>query len=375
MLKKKRLWIALLLILILFIPVTLKLVCPKKNYIRATYLPLYKNWSAESIEGDYLTHIYLAFATLGPDFSVSFNPHPSLNLKQEIETLHTLYPELKINVSIGGWGVDGFSQLAATPETRKLFADNVIKLLKEYNLDGVDIDWEYPGQSSDGLITCSPDDPQNFVLLLKELRLALDAHASTNAYELSIAAPMSDWALESLNIAEAVTYVDYIHLMGYDYIGAWSLTTGHHSNWNKDKHSPTTLNSSEGINRYLTVCPPEKLILGIPAYGYGWSGVPPQDNGLYQIAKQALSPNEMDLSYSTIIKTYTSEKGFQTYWDDTAKSSYLYNGDIWISFDNPFSITYKADCIKSLGLAGMMYWEYTQDDTGELLHTIFDALH
>lgn len=377
--KKKYLWLIFILILssaVLLVSLQSKQTTAEKNYIKSTYLPIYKPWDTSMIQGDLLTHINLAFATLNPDFTASLHPVPSLDLKSEIEELKMLYPHLIINLGIGGWGVDGFSDLASSASSRKVFIDSMLVLLQEYNLDGIDIDWEFPGQDAGGTITCHAQDPQNFVLLIQELRQALDSLTQQTGkhYELSFAAPLDSWALESLNIAEVIDYVDHINLMAYDYIGAWSKTTGHHSNWVTHEASPVPGNTYDGLLNYLTICPPEKLILGLPAYGYSWSGVPPTQNGLFQSSESALSPHQADLSYTAITSHYNESTGYQSYWDDMAKASYLYNGDTWITYDDPTSIAYKADFVKSLGLGGMMYWEYTQDSTGEFLSAIYNSL-
>ena len=60
-------------------------------------------------------------------------------------------PELKIVLSVGGWGADGFSQAARTKEGRERFAASALAIVKEYGLDGIDIDWEYPGTSLAGI--------------------------------------------------------------------------------------------------------------------------------------------------------------------------------------------------------------------------------
>ena len=95
--------------------------------------------------------------------------------KEGITSIHEIHPELKIVLSVGGWGADGFSQAARTQEGREKFAASALEIVKKYGLDGVDIDWEYPGTSLAG-IASDKSDKENYTLLLAELRKTLDAY-------------------------------------------------------------------------------------------------------------------------------------------------------------------------------------------------------
>src|ERR1044071_8949558 len=117
---------------------------------------------AETIPYDKLTHINYAFLT--PKDDGTFNPIAnSWKLKQIVATGHT--KNVKVLISVGGWGWDQqFETMAASPQARTAFVQNLKDFVEEYQLDGADIDWEYPdaGQSA-----------ENFLSLIKELRLAL----------------------------------------------------------------------------------------------------------------------------------------------------------------------------------------------------------
>ena len=379
MFKKKHGWVVLIGVLIVIGMITYKVngnKVSRHDYVKVTYLPIYKIWHAEDVPGDLLTHANLAFATINRDFSVAINPIQGLDLKQEVKDLKQLYPHIKINLSIGGWGADGFSDLALTKEGRGKFIESAMVYLDEYNLDGIDIDWEFPGQDASGLIKTRPEDTKNFVLLMKEFESRLESLASekNQNYELSFAAPFSSWAAQSLAIKEVSKSVDYIYLMGYDFVGAWAPKTGHHSNLRDNHNASTHLNAYEGVQQYLKLCDPEKLVLGIPAYGYGWSGVATNENGLFQSAKMALSGESANLSYTNLKENYIEKNGFNRYWDDTSKAAFLYNGDTWITYEDLEAIQKKAELVKKMGLGGMMYWEQTQDATGDIIKTISEQL-
>ncbi len=346
------------------------------EFVKAAYLPIYKVWQAEDVPGDLLTDINISFGEIASDSTVQLNPIKELDLPKELDTLRQSYPNLKINLAIGGWGAEGFSDMAFTKETRTVFIDSIVSHLEAYGLDGVDIDWEYPTLSNSGLIKARPEDTENFILLMKEIRSKFNELSKSNnkKYTLSFAAPISDWAVEIFGIKEVSNVVDYINLMGYDYTGTWSQVTGHQSNLMNHKEAPNHLNTYQGIKEYLKFCEPEKLVLGIPAYGYGWKGVSSEDHGLFQSAKAAIPLEESDFTYNSLKENYISKNGYTRYWDDISKAAYLYNGDIWITYEDLEAIKYKADTVKKLNLGGMMYWEQTQDLTGDIITTISKEL-
>ena len=119
-----------------------------------------------------LTHINYAFARIDAE-GQAILPHPGAagNLAL-LRSLKVKNPELKILISVGGWEAEGFSDAAVSKASREKFARSVVMLLREHSLDGVDLDWEYPGQSVSG-IKSRPQDKQNFTALLREVRAQL----------------------------------------------------------------------------------------------------------------------------------------------------------------------------------------------------------
>ncbi len=81
-------------------------------------------------------------------------------------------PELKVLLSVGGWGARGFSAAAATAENRAIFIRSALQVIEQYRLDGIDLDWEYPVNGAWGLVASQPADRDNFTPLLKELHQA-----------------------------------------------------------------------------------------------------------------------------------------------------------------------------------------------------------
>ena len=106
-----------------------------------------------------------------------------------LNRLKDVNPELKILISIGGWTWSGnFSDAVLTAESRSEFAKTSVDIVADYDLDGVDIDWEYPGQIGDNNVY-RPEDKQNYTRMFKALRKELDKLSKTTGkyYELTTA--------------------------------------------------------------------------------------------------------------------------------------------------------------------------------------------
>ena len=84
----------------------------------------------------------------------------------QIAALKEENPEINILLSLGGWGAGGFSEMAADSVKRKAFALDCKRIVDKYNIDGIDVDWEYPSSDEAG-ISATPDDINNFTLLIK----------------------------------------------------------------------------------------------------------------------------------------------------------------------------------------------------------------
>ncbi len=289
------------------------------------------------------------------------------------------YPDLKILISIGGWTWSGnFSAAARDESSRQRFAASCIDLyLKQYRgvFDGLDIDWEYP--VSGGLTNGKPEDKGNFTLLLNETRRQLDelGKADNRQYLLTIAAPIGPGNIRNLELSAIASTVDWINLMGYDFHGAWDTTTNFNAPLYRTPSDPAdaSLNIDAAVKAYLSGdVPAGKLVLGVPFYGHGWSGVQGTGNGLYQstsgVAPGTWEPGSYD--YKDIAANYLST--YEQYWNADAHVPWLYDptSKIFISYDNPQSLSAKAAYVRDNDLAGVIIWEVSQGD-----ETLFDALH
>lgn len=282
--------------------------------------------------------------------------------KSSLARIRTINPHIKILLSLGGWGADGFSQAAMTVEGRKKFAVSGANLTADYNLDGIDIDWEYPGSSLAG-ISSHPDDKENFTLLLKETRKQLDALGTDKM--LTIAAGGDAYFTRLTEIPEISEYLDYIQLMTYDLQGGFQKVTGHHAALYHGRRNLLDSCTDKAVKSFRNAgLPSEKIVVGVPFYSRKWGGVKGGGDGLGQEAK---TTGGYGPDFGQLTKHYIEKKGFCFYWDNEAMAPYLFDGSTFISYENETSISKKIDYIKEEGLGGIMFWEYKCDSTRTLI--------
>lgn len=339
---------------------------PSKRYVVIGYVSG-SGWTKAQLDARKLTHINYAFAV--PDQTGGLAPisaKDKANLA-ELTSLRSVNKDLKILISVGGWGgCKYFSDAALTEASRRRFAKSAVDFLKEHKLDGVDIDWEYPAQIGAGNIF-RPEDKQNFTLFLKAIRDRLDEQGKldkrtgVNHYLLTAATGGDTAFVSHTNLAEAQRYLDYVNIMTYDLYHGNDKVTGHHSPLDQSKKGDQSRNSSiSAVDGHIRAgVPAGKIVLGIPFYGRGWADVKPQDNGLYQLA----TGKHYFITHDELVAKYINKNGFVRYWDADAKAPYLWNpaSRMFISYADNQSFDPKVAYVKQKGLAGVMFWEYIYD--------------
>jgi len=332
---------------------------------------------ASTIDANKLTHINYAFGLVRDNRVVLEGPYDTYNL-EVLDSLKRVNPDLKVILSVGGWGGShNFSDAALTPESRLKFARSAADLVRVYNLDGIDIDWEYPGQIGAGNIY-RPEDKQNFTLMLKELRTQLDSMAARfnpgRHYEITIAAGGDQSFLNHTDMAEAQKYLDYVNLMTYDYHTSASDSTGYLTNLYPSPLDPERNSVKTSVDIYEKAgVPANKIVIGAAFYGRGWSGAEPLNRGRFS----PYTGSGHSFSYDTLRVKYIDMNGFTRYWDQTSQSPYLWNDatQTMISYEDPQSLAAKAEYVKKNNLAGIMFWEYGGDTSGTLLGAIYKGLN
>jgi chitinase len=322
-----------------------------------------------------LTRINYAFANLQNGMIVEGFAHDAENFAV-LNSLKRDNPNLTVLVSVGGWTWSGnFSDMALTRKSRDLFIQSAVKFVQKYNLDGLDIDWEYPGMAGDKN-RFRPEDRQNYTLLLRELRKRFDREGKSLGRHLvtSIATGASTDFLEHTEMAKVQRYVDTINLMSYDYyVPVWDKTTGHHSPLFTNPADPKKISADRTVHEFESAgVPASKIVLGVPFYGKSWANVSSANHGLFQTGTEAPAAY---LPYSSLASLQNN--GYVRYWDASASAPFLYNKDvqIFISYEDPESLADKCKYVLDHKLAGIMFWEYSSDPSGILLQSIDAGLH
>lgn len=356
---------------------------PEKEY-RPDQLPL-----------NQLTHIIFSFTNI-IDGEMKFRDQQTGEKLQQLVAQRRYHPHLKVMIACGGWGADGFSDMAHTAENRKKFIKSVVAFNEKYKLDGLDIDWEYPSIPAAGT-RARPEDKQNFTMLMKELREALNKLEREQV--LTFASAGWKQYYENIELKKVMTYVDFMNIMTYDLVGGNAPFTGHHTAlgliedkdiqgtpaWkyaeqrkaNMKKHGTTY--EPKSVEKIISYCiengaKPEQLVIGAAFYGRAWKGVPSENKGLYQSNTGA---HEGWSGYSQIRKEYEPNTNYKRYWDPIAKAPYLYSkkDSVFISYDDTVSVRLKTEFAMKKKLGGIMFWQLGIDtkDNNSLLNAIYDT--
>lgn len=272
---------------------------------------------------------------------------------------------VRVVLALGGWGSGDFSNAVRTAEARTKFADSIIDLMKEYNFDGVDIDWEYPGTSTAG-IPSHYSDTANLTLFCKELYTKMKAYRSDALVTMAVAAST---AFDFKNLHP---YVDYFNLMTYDHsIG--DTNANHHSSLYSGAYAHTSTNSA--LTKLLNWgVPANKIIIGAAFYGRTAPFASREQAKLGGKLTQALTQTYSYTKIEEGIKNGTYIEMF----DEEACANYIITtgsntAGRFITYDGVQSVTMKCDFVYEKGLRGIMFWDYTQDANGTLVFAINDA--
>ena len=353
---------------------------------------------------DVLTHVLYAFANVSAsgdcaiadtwaDYQTPFLPSvngqpytgPLYGNFAALLQLKQLHPNLKVLISIGGASTANtadFSAAAATPSGRSQLASSCIDLFINGNLggglsaaglfDGIDLDWEFPAAA----------DTKNFTALIAEFHSQLAALGAANhrEYLLTIAAPAGSQNYSNIQLSAVAAHLNFLNLETYDYHGTWETTTNHAAPLFESPFDPARGQgfTMEGtVSAYLKAgVPPHKMVLGIPSYGRGWTGVPNHNHGLYQTSTAAAPSPLGDTLQTDGVATYRTlaafpSNGFSVHHDLLSFADWLYNPTtktFW-TYDDPASVSAKMAFAKfrAGGLGGAFEWAIKDDDENATL--------
>lgn len=389
------------------------------SHVVAAY---YENWSQyrpgvggrpqffpNMIDPTIITDLNYAFAIFGfVTKSVDpSNPHLTGNyqlqpvewndqsvLYPQVQALKNINHQLRTLLSIGGWSFNDpndpngigtytyklFSQMVASPTGRTEFITSAIAYAHQYGFDGIDIDWEYPGDLNRG---GTPDDFANFVEFLKECSSAFHTANPPLLLTYASAAIVPTGVPQSYHdnpdtyfqwLAQCAQYLDRLNVMAYDYHGSFDVPqlTGVNAPLNRDTLEMSTLYDAMTIQNYLkNGVPADKIVLGCPTYGHTYGGVTEMtssDNGPGKPFTSAGSPGPATgeaglLAYFEISDMVAlNQLTFGT--DSVTSTAYGYNlsTEEWASFDTPDTIALKVQLATSNNLLGVMFWAVDDDE-------------
>ncbi|RZB40987.1 chitinase, partial [Asbolus verrucosus] len=323
-------------------------------------------FTPEDINPSLCTHIIYAFATL-KDHKLAEANDKDPDMYDRVVALREKNPDLKVLLAIGGWafGSTPFKELTSNVFRMNQFVYDAIDFLREFQFNGLDVDWEYPRGADDRIA---------YVNLLKELRVAFEGEAKTSGQPrllLTAAVPASFEAIAAgYDVPEIAKYLDFINVMTYDFHGQWERTVGH--------NSPLfPLESATSYQKKLTVdysarewvkqgAPKEKLMIGMPTYGRSFELVNTTQFDIGAPASGGGTPGK-----------YTSEAGFMSFyeicdflhednttlvWDNEQQVPFAYRGNQWVGFDDERSLKTKMAWLKEEGFGGIMIWSVDMDD-------------
>lgn len=294
--------------------------------------------------------LYCAFGEVGTNGKISNYSSIKANTKNYVDKAHSYGTYVLISIS-----TSNLASVAASDELINVFADDLVNLINECNLDGIDMDWETPTQAT----------ATNYTRLMKVVREKVKGNNSAHLVTSALGA--GPWQYVKFDLANSHKYLDYINLMSYD-MQTNAKSSYHNALYKSSKgYTLTQCSIDQTLPLYNALgVPNEKIIIGVPFYARVFKNT----NGLGQASEAAGSATQEFLYTNFLSK---SVSGVTVGWDDECKVPYIYdaNNKRFYSYENEKSIGIKCEYIHDKGLAGMMYWQRTQDYNNKLLNAIY----
>ncbi|XP_026752320.2 chitinase-3-like protein 1 [Galleria mellonella] len=324
------------------------------------------------------THINVAFARV-VNKSISLDEQQYKVLSQVVK-LKNKNPKLKVMLSVGGAGNDnGFSEMVVDHASRKIFIKSIKYILRNYSLDGIDLDWEFPAVHN-SQYKLEKRERQHFSQLLHEIRSEYIREKRDYLLTVAVAAPETlvdvCYDVDQLNM-----YTDFVNIMTYDfhYFTKFTPFTGLNSPLYArptEQMYMATLNINYTVNMYINKgLDREKIVVGIPTYGHSFTLVNADNT---RVGSPASSYGTLGglgfVNYPDICTYINKHNTVKIKQDENAKVPYLYNGKEWVSYDTPKSVMEKAKYIKDNQLRGAMIYSLNADDYGGVCGSEGDSL-
>ncbi|XP_044463169.1 class V chitinase-like [Mangifera indica] len=341
-----------------------------QDAVRGGYWFPGSGFPVSDINSTLFTHLFCAFADLDPETNqVVISSANQAQFSTFTQTVQQTNPSVKTLLSIGGGSANqtDFALMAADSTSRKSFIDSSINLARQYNFNGLDLDWEYPSSAS--AMT-------NLALLLNEWRAAIDNEStSTGNTSLLLSAAVfysSDYYTIDYPVQAIVNSLDWINVMAYDFYGPlWSNITGPPAalyNPGNDQ-----LSGNYGVTSWIQAgVPASKIVLGLPFYGYAWQLADANNHGYFAPSVGPALSSDGSAGYNQI-EEFISENSATTVYNSSVVSNYCYSGTTWIGFDDTESVSAKVSYAKENELLGYFAWHVGADDNWVLSQTASDT--
>lgn len=315
------------------------------------------------------THLNVAFARI-VNKTIYLEDQQYVTLR-DIVALRKTNPKLKILLSVGGSGNGrGFSDMVVDHASRKIFIKSIKALLRNYNLDGIDLDWEFPaiGNYNQALkLAVAKRERQHFSQLLREIRAEYIREKKNYLLTVAVAAPeiIVDAAYD---VDQLDLYTDFVNVMTYDfnfYSGATPFTGLNSPLYARPEEELylATLNINYTVHMYISKgLSPDKLVIGVPTYGHSYALVNSDNHGIGSPASGYGSLGSSGFVNYPDVCQFMKKHGVVINHVAGAEVPYLYSDREWVSFDYPQSVSSKAKFIKESGLRGAMVYSLNADD-------------
>lgn len=317
----------------------------------------------KDLDASLCTHINAAFAEIVNNSMVLDNS--SQNVLTDLVKLKEANKNLKILLCVGGAGkTSGYLEMVMNHANRKRFIQSVLYYVKNYNIDGVDLDWEFPNEDPDG----DKHQRMHFTQLLQELRHTVNIQTKYK-FLISVAVAAPTTIIDnSYDVPYMNEYVDYINLMAYDYHFYTKITpfTGINSPLyatSSEKFYLASLNINYTTNywNYLGM-DRTKIIVGLPTYGHTFTLANARNDGLYAPALGIGKLGSLGFVDYPQVCSFLSSNHISPVFDMDTKSPYASKAYEWISFDNTESFMYKTEFIRDNKFGGVMVYCLNSDD-------------
>lgn len=267
---------------------------------------------------------------------------------------------VKVMPSLGGWEEShSFPEVAASESKRMAFAHACIELIKQYDFDGIDIDWEFPGYTDH---KGTPQDKYNFTKLLQITKDSLTSYGKKTGrtYLLTAALPASADALKEYEIQKVSEQLDMLNIMTYDFNGSWSPKSGHNAPLYAPNSSDAVRNIDAAFKLYSKTLniPASKINVGVPFYGHTYTHCTALESP--HKGTDTVHFSQHGAFYYDIIKSVNTAT---RKWDDKSKVPYLVipEWNTLISYDDEESVGHKAQYVIDNDVRGLIIWEITGD--------------